>query len=269
MGMRRLGVVGLVSLDRVDGGLPRLGGAPTYATRALRLLGHEAAVATKLAAEERPRLAALGLAVAARNAARTIAFRIENRGDRRMIALEEPGEPWTLEEARGWLAHTLAGVDVVHAGALTRDDFPARTLAALKRTRILSFDAQGLVRPALTGELVLDTEFDPEVLAQVDILKVGEEEASALEIGPDERSLGSLGVPEILLTLGRRGVVVFADGLAELVPTGRLNGIDPTGAGDAFMAAYLSFRCRGHGPTSAARCANGVAYALLKPCSAH
>ena len=39
--MRQLGVVGLVSLDRVDGGLPRLGGAPFYAAKALRLLGHD------------------------------------------------------------------------------------------------------------------------------------------------------------------------------------------------------------------------------------
>jgi sugar/nucleoside kinase (ribokinase family) len=267
--MRRLGVVGLVSLDRVDGGPPRLGGAPTYAARALRLLGHRALVATKLGREERPRLAALGLAVVARDAARTIAFRIENRGEQRTIALEEPGEPWTPEEARGWLAQALAGVDVVHLGALTREDFPVPTLAVLKRARILSFDGQGLVRPARTGEIAPDADFDPEVLAYVDILKLGEEEASVLGIGTDEHSLGSLGVPEVVLTLGSRGVVVFADGLAELVPTRPLNGIDPTGAGDAFMAAYLSFRGRGHGAPSAARCANDVAYALLSRCSLH
>jgi hypothetical protein len=59
--MRRLGVVGLVTLDRIDGGIPRLGGAPVYAARALRVLGQPAVVATKLADEDRPRLAGLGL----------------------------------------------------------------------------------------------------------------------------------------------------------------------------------------------------------------
>ena len=141
--MRRLGVVGLVSLDRVDGGLPRLGGAPTYAAQALRLLDHEAAVATKLAPEDRPRLAALGHPVTWRPAARTIAFRIENEGERRSLTLEEPGEPWRVEEARGWLGAALAGAEWVHAGALTRADFAPEALAALRRGRRLSLDAQG------------------------------------------------------------------------------------------------------------------------------
>ena len=59
--MRHLGVVGLVSLDRVDGGIPRLGGVPVYAARALRLLGAPAVMATKIADEDRPRLSVLGV----------------------------------------------------------------------------------------------------------------------------------------------------------------------------------------------------------------
>ncbi len=45
--------------------IPRLGGAPVYAARTLRLLGQPAVVATKLADEDRPRLAGLGLPVVA------------------------------------------------------------------------------------------------------------------------------------------------------------------------------------------------------------
>ena len=261
--MPRLGVVGLVSLDRVDGGLPRLGGAPFYAARALRLLGHPALLATKVADEDRHRLNALGLPVAARPAERTIAFRIENRKDGRLMALEELGGIWTLEDARGWLASALGGADWVHAGALTRADFPAETLAALRRGRRLSLDGQALVRPARRGEIVPDAEFDPDVLRHVDVLKLSEEEADALSLAPNERSLGTLGVPEIVMTLGHRGAVVYADGLAEHVPTRPIDAADPTGAGDAFMAAYASFRLRRHGPPSAARLATEAARALL------
>jgi sugar/nucleoside kinase (ribokinase family) len=73
----------------------------------------------------------------------------------------------------------------------------------------LSFDGQGLVRPARKGEIAPDAEYDPEVLRQVDVLKLGEEEADALGLGLDERSLRSLGVPEVVVTLGSRGTVVY------------------------------------------------------------
>ena len=101
--MRRLGVVGLVTLDRVDGGLPRLGGAPVYAARTLKLLGHPAVVATKLADEDRRRLAGLGVPFVAQSAAATIGFRIENDGDGRHMEIDELGEPFSAEDVRGWL----------------------------------------------------------------------------------------------------------------------------------------------------------------------
>ena len=205
-----------------------------------------------------------------RSAERTIAFRIENRAEGRLMALEELGDPWTPEEAHGWLASTLAGCTWVHAGALTRADFPVDTLAALRHGRRLSLDGQALVRPHRTGEIELDAEFDPGLLRHVDVLKLSEEEASALSLLPSkrsllptERSLKALGVPEVVLTLGHRGSVVYADGLAEHVPTHPLDRVDPTGAGDVFMAAYASFRVRRHAPPSAARLATETVYTLL------
>ena len=259
MRVRLLGVVGLVSLDRVDGGLPRLGGAPYYAARALRLLGHPAVIATKLAMEDSGRgLHALGVPVVSRPATRTIAFRIENEGDERQMELETPGEPWTPKDARGWLAEAFAHADWLHAGALTRDDFPAETLALLGRGRTLSLDGQALVRPSKAGEIVLDGDYDPRVLEHVDILKLSQAEAETLGLSYDERSLGSLGVREVVVTLGRKGSVVYADGIAEHVPAGPSELADPTGAGDVFMAAYLSYRRGRHGAPSAARLASEV-----------
>jgi sugar/nucleoside kinase (ribokinase family) len=262
--MRQLGVVGLVSLDRVDGGLPRLGGAPFYAAKALRLLGHPALIATKIAAENSGRgLHALGIPVYSRPAERTITFRIENDGDHRTMEIEELGEPWTPEDVRGWLDDVLRPADWLHAGALTRADFPAETLALLSRNRVLSYEGQGLVRPAELGEVRVDGDYDPEVLEHVDILKLSEHEADALGVGLDERSLASLGVPEIVVTLGSRGSVVFADGLAELVAARPVEARDPTGSGDKFMAAYLTYRRQRHSPRSAARLAGDVVRALL------
>ena len=261
--MRRLGVVGLVTLDRVDGGLPRLGGVPVYAARTLRLLGQPAVVATKLADEDRPRLAGLGVPVVAHSAATTTGFRIENDGDGRRMEIDELGEPFDEEDARGWLGRAVGDADWVHAGALTRADFPAATLAALARGRTLSLDGQGLVRRAQTGELVLDAEYDPDVLRHVGLLKLARDELDALGLELTDTSLGSLGVREVLVTLGRAGAVVFSEGLAEHVPTIPLQGIDPTGAGDSWTTAYLCYRRQRHAPVSAARLANGAVGALL------
>ncbi len=261
--MRRLGVVGLVTLDRVDGGLPRLGGAPVYAARTLRLLGQPAVVATKLADEDRPRLGGLGVPVVAHSAPATTGFRIENDGDRRRMEIDELGEPFDVEDAHGWLGRAFADADWVHAGALTRGDFPAATLAALARGRTLSFDGQGLVRRAQTGELVLDADYDPEVLRHVGLLKLARDELDALGLELTDASLGSLGVREIVVTLGRGGAVVYSDGLAEHVPTFPLEAVDPTGAGDSWTTAYLCYRRQRHAPVSAARLANGAVGALL------
>jgi sugar/nucleoside kinase (ribokinase family) len=261
--MRLLGVVGLVSLDRVDGGIPRLGGVPVYAARTVRLLGQPAVVATKLADEDRPRLAGLGLSIVAGSAARTIEFRIENDGERRRLAIDELGEPWSPDEARGWLTRALTEADWVHAGALTRADFPAETLATLARGRVLSLDGQGLVRRAGLGDLVLDADYDPDVLRHVGVLKLALEELDALGLELTESSLASLGVREVVVTLGKNGAVVYAEGLAEHVPTIPLEGVDPTGAGDSWIAAYLAYRRRRHAPVSAARLANGATGAIL------
>jgi sugar/nucleoside kinase (ribokinase family) len=261
--MRRLGIVGLVALDRVDGGLPRLGGAPVYAARALHLLGHPAIVATKIADEDRPRLGALGVPVVAQPAEQTIGFRIENDGNSRHMEIDQLGDPFTPEDVSEWLLQALVGADWLHLAPLTRADFPAGTVAALAHTHVISYDGQGLVRRPQVGELVLDADYDPEVLEHVSILKLAHDELDALGLELDEADLRSLGVREIVVTLGPTGAVVFADGLAEHVPTIPLEGIDPTGAGDSWTTAYLAYRRRKHAPISAARLANGAVSAML------
>ena len=260
-----MGVVGLVSLDRVDGGLPRLGGAPFYAAQALHLLGHPSRLVTKLAPEDSGRgLHALGIPTAVGASTKTISFRIENESDgSRRLELEEAGDPWTTADAEGWVGRALAGADWVHAGALTRADFPAETLAVLARGRTLSFDGQGLVRSSSLGRVELDGAYDPAVLRHVGVLKLSQDEAEALGIRLEDRALGSLGVREIVVTLGGKGCLVYADGLAEFVPTRQVDVADPTGAGDQFMAAYLAYRRGGHAPTSAARLAAALVAQLL------
>ncbi len=266
--MKPVGVVGNLSRDRFDGSKPRVGGCAYYGARALRVLGRRGVIVTKCADADRRELltplVCLGLPVLWRPAAATAAFVIEYEGDARRILVEALGDPWTPDEARGWVAKALAGVEWVHVAPLARSDFPPETLAELARGRRLSLDGQGLVRPRRTGPLELDAEYDPEILRPVSILKLAEDEARLLLEQLDERALRRLAVPEIVVTLGSRGSIVFADGVAEHVPARPVAGhVDPTGAGDAFAAVYLAARAAGEAPTGAARRATALVADLL------
>jgi sugar/nucleoside kinase (ribokinase family) len=255
-----LAVVGNLSRDLVDGGPPRVGGAPFWAARALRALGSPAVVAVKCADADRrllaPPLIALGLPIVWLGGSSTATFSFSYDGDRREMTVEALGDPWTPQDVRGLDARW------VHVGALARSDFPAETLAAIGGR--VSLDGQGLVRPDRTGPLELDADFDPAVLRHVDVLKLAEDEARVLVGEPDGDSLRSLDVREVVVTLGSRGSVVLANGRLERVPAQPVGGqIDPTGAGDAFAAAYLVSRSGGHAPAAAARRATALVAGLL------
>jgi sugar/nucleoside kinase (ribokinase family) len=266
--VRPLAVIGNLARDRIDGLPDRVGGAPFHCARALRLLGRPARVVTKCAADDRALLVgplvALGVTVSWRPASATAAFAFRYRGEERSMSIEALGEPWSPDEARGWVRAALSSSAWLHVAPLARSDFPPETLAELARGRRLSLDGQGLVRAARVGPLELDGEFDPELLRHLSILKLAEEEARQLVSLTNSCSLARLGVPEVVVTLGSAGCLLFAGGRLERIPARPVSGrVDPTGAGDAFAITYLAARATGHAPAAAARRAAALTAALL------
>lgn len=260
--MSIVAVVGNLARDRLDERPPRVGGAPFYAARALRLLGRPARIVTKCAEADRdallPPLEALGIPVSWRASAATAAFSFRYEGNRRLMAIDALGDAWTAADARGWVAAGLGDAAWLHVAPLARSDFPPETLEALARGRRLLLDGQGLVRPARTGPLELDAAFDPALLRSVSVLKLAEEEAEVLG------DVGTLDVPEVVVTLGSRGALVRAGGRCERIPAIHVPAsVDPTGAGDAFAAVYVSGRAEGHAPAAAARRASALVARLL------
>jgi sugar/nucleoside kinase (ribokinase family) len=247
--VRGIVVIGNLSRDTIDGGPPRVGGAPYHAARALRLLGGSSRILARCAEADRRalvgQLAALGVPFDWLPVPSTTSFELRYKGEEREMAITDTGAPWTLADARA-----VGRADWVQVGALTRTDFPPDVLAALARDRRIALDGQALVRPARTGALVLDDDFDPAVLRHVSALKLNEEEVEAL--GGEQRAV-ELGVPELLLTHGSTGAVVVARGAREIVPVRRVLTSNPTGAGDAFLAGYVWARAAGQRPASAAR----------------
>jgi sugar/nucleoside kinase (ribokinase family) len=265
----RIGVIGNLSVDFVDGEARRVGGGPFFAARALRALARPALVVTKCAEGDRPLLlrplAALGVPVRWHAATVSAAFRLRYSNGDRSVELVHPGEPWTPEAARGWAGEALEGVTWLQVAPLVRPDFSAETLAELARGgRRLLRDGQGLVRPARPGLVELDPEYDPAVLEHASILKLAEDEAAALLGGIDAERIAALGVPEVVVTLGERGALVWSGSALEEVPARPAVGrVDPTGAGDAFAAGYLVSRAAGDPPPVAARRASALVGVLL------
>jgi sugar/nucleoside kinase (ribokinase family) len=258
--MGGIAVIGNLARDTIGGGPPRVGGAPYHAARGLRLLGGDSLIVARCAAADRhalvPPLSALGVPVTWLPAPCTTAFEIVYDGEDREMTVGDPGAPWTVADAQ-----SVGRATWVHLGGLTRGDFPGDVLATLGRGRRLALDGQALVRPARVGPLVLDDDFDPALLRHLTVLKLNEEELAAL--GGEERVL-ALDVPELLLTKASAGVVVIAHGVREHVHARRIEIADPTGAGDAFLAAYTWARACGHRPISAARQAATTAARVLE-----
>jgi sugar/nucleoside kinase (ribokinase family) len=264
--VRPIAVLGNLACDLVEGGA-RPGGGPFHAARALRLLGEPAVILAKSAARDRemmlPPLQAFGLPVRWRGGESTATFAFDYVGDVRRMEVDAIGDPWTPQDVLGWAASALERAQWVHVAPLSRSDFPAETLAALAKGRRILLDAQGLVRSPNLGPLVLDDGYDPDVLKQLAVLKLAEEEAQVVLDDFSEASVRSLGVPEVLLTLGSRGSIVYADGAVVTIPARPVD-VEPTGAGDGFAAAYVAARARGHAPVTAAKRATATIGAVLE-----
>jgi sugar/nucleoside kinase (ribokinase family) len=260
-------VVGNLSRDIVAGGPPQVGGAPYWCARALALLERPSVVVAGCALADTPLLVppleALGVPVTVVPTRATPGFSFDYDGDTRRMTVDAVAEPWTERE----LAAVPDEAEAVHVGALFQGEFPGNTLAALAREdRLVSLDGQGLVRARLVGPLRLDPgESLLQSLEGVTILKLAVEEAEALLGGVTREQLARLDVPEVVVTFGARGALVWANGRLEHVTPPRVVEREPTGAGDTFAVGYLAARADGADPVAAAEAGAALVVAVLDP----
>jgi sugar/nucleoside kinase (ribokinase family) len=263
----RVAVVGNLSRDQVDGGAPRPGGCAFFAAEALHRAGQTGQIATRHARADgaifEPALAAMEQPITLLQAETTSGFDLDYVGEERAMTVTEVGSVWTPAD----VAALEPTVEWVHVAPLLRSDFPAATLAELAKGRKVSFDGQGLVRVPQVGPLTLDGNYDPVVLAHITVLKLAEGEASIISAPRpfDAASASGLGVPEVLLTLGSRGSIVYANGTETAVPAARpVLGVQTTGAGDVFMVSYVVARSDGADPVAAATSASRIVAEMLE-----
>jgi sugar/nucleoside kinase (ribokinase family) len=254
-------VCGNVAIDVIDGQAPTVGGGPYHCGVGLRLLERPSRIVAKCAPADRallvPPLAALGVPLTILDAERTASFGLDYEGEVRRTEMLSVGDPWRADD--------VGAIDErwVHVAPLAQTDFPAETLEALAAGRKISYDGQGLVRAAEPGPVRLDPDYDRRVLRHISFLKLAEEEAEAILRQITPGAVFELGVPEVVVTLGSRGSVVFAGDTSTEVPCHPIHGVDLTGCGDAFGVGYLAARCDGLAPSAAARRATALVAMLL------
>jgi sugar/nucleoside kinase (ribokinase family) len=249
-----IGLLGNLSKDVLPGRPPHVGGGPYHGARALQRLRVPARIVARCATTDReqllPPLIRLGTPVRYVPGASTAEFTFTYDGDHRTMSMNAIGDTWRpadVPELRSrW----------IHIAPLSRAEWPAATVKTLARRYRVSFDGQGLVRRPDIGPLVLDDDFDRELLRYIWVLKLADEEAEVIG------DVHALGVREVVVTHGSCGSTVYCGGVAEEVKAHPL-ARDPTGAGDAFATSYIVGRNAGFGPVGAARRATAVVASLL------
>jgi len=267
-GVPKLTIVGHIAIDKIitDGGVRiQLGGPPTYTAATARLLGLGIDAITKIGGdlpeELKTQLETLGLKPIVVEGAETTRFILDYRGGERRLSVEaicDAIEPWEI----GGLGDAVMLSPII--GEVHRE-----TALKLRRAETLALDPQGYLR-ALNpdGSVELRPWLDLELLSSIDIYKSTMRELRLIT-GVEEplralRRLNELGVGEAIATLGDEGAILSLGDEAYWIPAYRVEAVDPTGAGDVYLAAYLSERLRGGEPTWCGAIASATASLIVE-----
>jgi sugar/nucleoside kinase (ribokinase family) len=243
------------------------GGSPIFAARALAALGVRPGIATRCddAALAAP-IAELAEPFCLRIDATVMQSELRYREDgERDHTLASIGVAWSAEDITTWAAPALEGAAWIHAGTQRGGDLGSEVLAALAGGgRAVALDAQGPLRRPAVGPLVLSGRLDDTLLRHVQALKLSEHEALAAYGTVEAAAIRAVSaVPEVLVTFGEWGADVASEQGSGQVSATAVTGVDPTGAGDAFLASYAHARAQGADPVAAGRLACEGVSALL------
>jgi sugar/nucleoside kinase (ribokinase family) len=264
----RIAVVGPLTRDVVL--FPRQGrreekpgGVAYYAARALHRLGVAVVSFARLGQGARALLDSVEFEVRPVWSATTTVFRNvypREDTDYREQFVDAVAEPFSVEDVRG-----VCGFDAVLLGPLMAADLPAEVVEPIRRgNRVVGLDAQGYLRQVRDGRVqARGWEESRRVLAMVDVLKCNAEEAQAI-VGPGSPAevavrLATLGPSEVLVTDGSRGSWVYARQQTVRIAAVPVDVVDPTGAGDVYIAGYLARKLGGGSPEECGRFASEVA----------
>lgn len=256
-----LAVVGHFSIDTIV--LPTrkspfsvLGGAVTYTTFAAKNLDACAGIISRVGADFPQAylwwLEQEGIGITSVNRypdEATTGFELTYQPDLegRTLKLKSKGSPLTTDDIPGGFY-----AKAIHLGPIA-NEIPYEVAELLKkRCDTLSLDPQGLTRSFDAQGNVYENaaEVDNDIFSLIKIYKSSQHELFALtgetELKHAIRAIHDVGVETVIITLGRKGAVLSVEGAQYNIgvcPSNVL--VDPTGAGDVFIGAFLAEYLRG------------------------
>ncbi|KAJ4952957.1 hypothetical protein NE237_029789 [Protea cynaroides] len=247
-----------VSLAESRAFLKAPGGAPANVACAVTKLGGSSAFVGKVGDDEFGRMLVEILkkngvnadGVCFDNHARTaLAFvTLKNDGEREFMFYRNPSADMLLKESELNM-DMIKKAKIFHYGSISLISEPCRSahMAAMKAAKqagvLLSYDPN--LREALWPSAEAARDGIKSIWKQADFIKVSEEEVKFLTKGgdpTDENVLKSFwfdGLKLLLVTFGGKGCKYFTKGFKGHVSGFPVKTIDTTGAGDAFVGAFL------------------------------
>jgi len=159
----------------------------------------------------------------------------------RTLTLKYKGSPLAIEDLPSGVC-----AKAIHIAPIA-NEISCEAIEHLKKCAdIISIDPQGLIRSFDENGAVTNTaKIDNHILSLVNIYKSTADEIYALtgvsELKPAIKAVHDFGVETVLVTRGVKGVLLSVGGASYDIPACPSNiTVDPTGAGDVFIGAYLS-----------------------------
>jgi len=245
-------VIGHVTKDLLPDGTFRPGGTATYSGLTAEHLGLRVGVVTS-ADEDSPLFKdSPAIEVRCRPARHTTTFENVYLAGKRRQYIRAVAERLTLAD----VPPEWRGGRIVHLGPVAQEvdpglaeAFPGALLGVTPQGWMRCWDAEGLVQP-------IEWALAERVLAMADVVVLSLE-----DLGGDRERLERYRrrARTFVLTVGRDGAIVYAQGREERVPAYLVAEVDPTGAGDLFATGYLVRLFETGDVVEAARFANCVA----------
>ncbi len=244
--------IGHLAIDRL-GDERALGGAAAYAAVTARRLGLRSAIVTSLS-EDFPFWDALdGIAVLYSESERTTSFENLYDGERRRQTVRSLAEPIEAKHLEGILPYLASDAAILYCPIVHELVPPFEKLAP---RGLVGVAPQGLFREwDEAGDVSLrDWEGGESSLAAADFVCMSEDDA----VVPEALAEDFPG-KAFVVTKGARGCRVYSWGDVYDFPAVPAREVDPTGAGDVFVAAFLVSLRRGEAVAAAARFAASAA----------
>jgi len=251
--------VGHFSIDSIilpnrDKPFTVLGGSAAYVSFAARCLGAKAAVISKVGKDfpeaylwwlKQENIGLTG--VSKIEDASTTSFELRYSSDlgNRTLKLKNKMAPITLTDLPNMLKSK-----VIHVAPIV-DEVDYETIKELRsKTEILSLDPQGLVRNFENGNITLKALMDKRMLKLIDVYKSSHAEIEAVtgisDVNLAMKAIHEHGAAIVIVTLGMNGALVLVEDTVYNVPAYKPEKVvDPTGAGDVFMGAFLAEYVKG------------------------